>query len=539
MLAWNIANVWESVAKAQPDHLTVCQGEERWSAARLDQHADALSHALLAAGLGRQSKVAVYLFNCPQFLAAYLGACKASMVPLNVNFRYGPTELLYLLDNSDAEAVVFDASFAAKLAEIRPQLPNVKLWLAVGADVPPWASSFDTLAPAKRVQVPWERSADDLLLLYTGGTTGMPKGVMWRQEDLLGVGNFGANPLLGVPPLTAPEEAGPRAQRVPRPVHCIACPLMHGTGLFGALAVLNMGGCIVLLDKHKFDAEALWDRVERHRVTRISIVGQAFALPMLEALDTYPERWDLRSLRVIGSSGAMWSRENKRGLLRHLPELTLSDSFSSSEAMGLGVSLFNARDEQQTAHFALGAKCAVFDDNGQRVTPGSGKRGRVAVTGHIPLGYYKDPIKTAQTFPVYEGKRWSLPGDYAEVNADGTLTLLGRGSQCINTAGEKVFPEEVEEALKRHAAVRDAAVVGVPDERFGERICALVQLVAAEPIQQVSEAELIAHVKAQLAAYKAPRHVFVIDELYRAPNGKLDYPRAKSIAQTRWAALSE
>lgn len=536
MLAWNIANVWESVAAAQPDHLTVCQGEERWSAARLDQHADALANALLAAGLGRQSKLAVYLYNCPQFLAAYLGAFKASMVPLNVNFRYGPTELLYLLDNSDAEAVVFDASFAAKLSEIRSQLPNVKLWLAVGSDVPPWAESFDALAPAKRVQTAWERSADDLMLLYTGGTTGMPKGVMWRQEDLLGVGNFVSNPLLGIPPLTAPEEAGPRAQRVPRPVHCIACPLMHGTGLFGALAVLNMGGTIVLLDKHKLDAEALWDNVERHRVTRISIVGEAFALPMLEALDKHQGRWDLRSLRVIGSSGAMWSRENKQALLRHLPELTLSDAFSSSEAMGLGNSLSNARDEKQTAQFVLGAKCAVFDDNGQRVTPGSGKRGRVAVTGHIPLGYYKDPLKTAQTFPVIEGQRWSLPGDYAEVNADGTLTLLGRGSQCINSGGEKVFPEEVEEALKRHAGVRDAAVVGVPDPRYGERICALVQLTAAEP---ADEATLIAYVKAQLASYKAPRHVFVIDELYRAPNGKLDYPRAKRIAQARWAELAK
>jgi acyl-CoA synthetase (AMP-forming)/AMP-acid ligase II len=516
--------------------LTLCQGEERWSAARVDQHADALASALLAAGLGQQSKVAVYLFNCPQFVVAYLGACKVSMVPLNVNFRYGPTELLYLLDNSDAEAVVFDASFAPKLAEIRAQLPNVKLWLAVGTDVPPWASGFDTLAPAKRVQARWERSADDLLLLYTGGTTGMPKGVMWRQEDLLGVGNFVANPLLAIPPLTAPEEAGPRAQRVPRPVHCIACPLMHGTGLFGALAVLNMGGTIVLLDKHKFDAEALWDRVEHHRATRISIVGQAFALPMLEALDKHPGRWDLRSLRVIGSSGAMWSRENKQGLLRHMPELTLSDAFSSSEAMGLGTSLFNARDEKATAQFALGAKCTVFGDDGQRVTPGSGVRGRVAVTGHIPLGYYKDPVKTAQTFPTIEGKRWSLPGDYAEVNADGTLTLLGRGSQCINSAGEKVFPEEVEEALKRHTAVRDAAVVGVPDERYGERICALVQLSAAA---NVTEATLIAHVKAQLAAYKAPRHIFVLDELYRAPNGKLDYPRAKRIAQARWAERAE
>lgn len=332
VLAWNIANVWESVAAAQPDHPTVIQGEDQWSTARLDQHANALAHALLAAGLGQQAKVAVYLHNCPQFLAAYLGACKASMVPVNVNFRYGPSELSYLLDNSDAEAVVFDASFAPKLDEIRLQLPKVKVWLAVGANVPAWSASFDELATRTAldpVRTPWGRSGDDLLLLYTGGTTGLPKGVMWRQEDLLGVGNFVANPLLGIPALASPEDAGPRAQRVPRPVTCIACPLMHGTGMFTALSALHMGGTILLLDKQSFDAAALWDQVERWRATRISIVGQAFALPMLEALDRYPGRWKLPALRVIGSSGAMWSRENKLGLLRHLPTITLSDSFSS------------------------------------------------------------------------------------------------------------------------------------------------------------------------------------------------------------------
>jgi acyl-CoA synthetase (AMP-forming)/AMP-acid ligase II len=232
---------------------------------------------------------------------------------------------------------------------------------------------------------------------------------------------------------------------------------------------------------------------------------------------------------MIGSSGAMWSHENKQGLLRHMPAVTLADAFASSEAMGLGASLTTVGAAKATAHFALGERCAVFDDAGQRVEPGSGVRGRVAVSGYLPLGYYKDPVKTAQTFPTIEGQRWSFPGDFAEVNSDGTLTLLGRGSQCINTGGEKVFPEEVEEALKRHAGVRDAAVVGLPDPRFGERVCAIVQLRRAGA---ASESDLISHIKAQLAAYKAPRHVIFVDELYRAPSGKLDYQATKQFAES-------
>lgn len=536
VLAWNIANIWESVAAAQPDHPTIIQGEDTWSAARLDRHAHALASALLERGLGHQSKVAIYLQNCPQFLVALLAAVKASLVPVNVNFRYGPHELLYLLDNCDAEAVIFDSSFAPKLEEIRARLPLVKMWLAVGTNAPAWSSSFAAVAERAPRTLDVQRSADDLLLLYTGGTTGFPKGVMWRQEDLIGVGNFVADPVRGVAPLTSPEEAGPRAQRVPRPVACIACPLMHGTGLFGALRALHMGGTIVLPASTTFSAEALWDQIERFRVTRLSIVGESFAMPLLDALDQHPERWDLRSLLVITSSGAMWSQQNKRGLLRHMPWVTLADAFASSEAMGLGASLFSAQAQPETARFTIGPNCAVFDEAGRRVAPGSGARGLVAVTGHIPLGYYKDPEKTARTFPVLDGRRWSMPGDYAEVEASGNLVLIGRGSQCINTGGEKVFPEEVEEALKRHHDVRDAAVVGLRDERYGERVCAVVSLRAAA---SGCESTLIAHTKTELAGYKAPRHIFFVDELYRAPNGKLDYPAVKRFAHEQYQALNE
>jgi acyl-CoA synthetase (AMP-forming)/AMP-acid ligase II len=541
MLAWNYANIWESIAAAQPNQPAVVQGDEVWSASQLDAHADGLASLFLSAGLMQQSKVAVYLYNCPQFIASYLGAFKAGLAAVNTNFRYGPSELFYLFDNADAEAIVFHASFAPQVESIRSRLSKVKLWLAVGDGAPSWAERYDQRVSdrpsARGVQAPWGRSGDDLLLLYTGGTTGAPKGVMWRQEDLIGAGNFGANALLNVPAMTSPEEAGRRALALERPISMVPCPLMHGTGLLGAFSSLGGGGTIVLLDGTGFDAEQLWTQVERWHATRIAIVGQPFAAPMLEALERHPKRWDLGSVRAIMSSGAMWSQENKRALHRHLPAVVLADGFSSSEAMSMGYSLSGAGSESATAHFHVGERCAVFNDAGERVKPGSGERGRVAVSGHIPLGYYKDPIKSAQTFPTLEGRRWSMPGDYAELNLDGTLTLIGRGSQCINTGGEKVYPEEVEEALKRHPSVRDVAVVGIPDERYGERICAIVQLKAA--VEPAGEGVLIAHTKTQLAAYKAPRHVFFVDEVYRAPNGKLDYPASKQLASERYQVLSK
>jgi acyl-CoA synthetase (AMP-forming)/AMP-acid ligase II len=366
-------------------------------------------------------------------------------------------------------------------------------------------------------------------LLYTGGTTGMPKGVMWRQGDLIGRGNFGANPAVGLPPLEHPAQAGPRAKTLPiRSRSLIAPPLMHGTGQLAAIGALAQGGAALLLPQGHFDAEALWDLADKHKATRITIVGEPFAQPMLAALDANPGRWDLSSVMFIGSSGAMWSRENKLGLLRHMPQLQLVDSFSSSEALGMGLSTMTATAEVATARFVLGPECAVFTEDGRRVTPGSGERGRVAVGGYLPVGYYKDEAKTAATFPVIEGKRWSIPGDWAEIGADGEIVLLGRGSQCINTGGEKVFPEEVEEVLKLHPAVRDAAVTGLPDARFGERVAALVELMAGA--EAPSEVELIAHVKGRLAHYKAPRHALVVDTLGRAPSGKLDYKAIKARA---------
>ncbi|MCA1748903.1 MAG: AMP-binding protein, partial [Sphingomonadales bacterium] len=308
----------------------------------------------------------------------------------------------------------------------------------------------------------------------------------------------------------------------------VAPPLMHGTGLLSAFMALGSGGTVILLPTGKFSPEEMLDTAARHRATRWTIVGEPFARPILDALEANPDRWDLSSVLLITSSGAMWTRETKMGLIRHMPQVNLYDSYSSSEALGMGLSITNAQGETQTARFAIGETCAVFTEDHKRVEPGSGEKGLLAVGGFNPVGYYKDEEKTAKTFPVIDGERWCMPGDWALVNADGSLEILGRGSQCINTGGEKVFPEEVEEALRRHEAVRDVAVTGLPDPKWGERICAVIEL---EPgAGNPGEDALRAHVRTQLADYKVPRDFVFVDSVGRAPNGKLDYKAVKQVA---------
>jgi acyl-CoA synthetase (AMP-forming)/AMP-acid ligase II len=534
--SWTFADVWEAIAAVQPDHPAFIQGDRVLTWSEFDARADALAAYMIAAGLGHQAKVAAFLYNGPEYVESYYAAFKGGFAPVNTNYRYGPEELFYLFDNADAQAVVFHSGFTEVLETIRGRLSGVKAWIAVaepGHPVPAWASDYDAIVaqvPARRpVKAPWGRSGDDLLLLYTGGTTGMPKGVMWAQDDLFNVIGAGGNALLGIPPavdipdliarITSPEHL--------RPTTLIACPLMHGTGQFSNLIAFNVGGTAAYLPSRRFNAMELWDETDRLVATNIVIVGLAFSTPMLEALEANPGRWDLSTVRAMSSSGSMWSQENKQGLLSFAKNAMIFDSFGSSEAVGLGVSASAPGAEAKTAAFVAGPNCVVFTEDGLRVAPGSGERGMVAVSGLLPRGYYKDEEKTAKTFKIIEGIRWSVPGDWAEVNEDGSLKLLGRGSVCINTGGEKVFPEEVEEALKTHVSVRDAVVVGLPDPRFGERICAVVE---TDGSARPTLAELSEHVRASLAGYKAPRDLVLVESIGRAPNGKVDYKAIKDRA---------
>ena len=537
---WNIAEIWERNADRFPDALAQLQGDRSYTWAEFDRRADGIAATLLAAGLGHQAKVAHYLYNCPEYLESMFGLFKAALVPVNTNYRYTDDELAYLWDNADAEAVVFHASFTDRCEHMRARAPKVKLWIWVDdgtAPCPDWAVSYETAAAAAdgRVVPSWGRSPDDLYILFTGGTTGMPKGVMWRQDDM--IGSLDAASKRPLPAVPGWDEFDARMAK-PGPRNLPAAPLMHGTGAFNAMWNLALAGSVVTLVNRHFDPVDLLTTIEEHRVNSISIVGDAFAKPILRALDAEPERWDISSLRVIISSGVMWASETKRGLLRHNARLIMIDSLGSSEAIGMASNTTTAESAandtstgaSSVAKFALGPNTKVLTEDGREVLPGTGERGRVALRGRTPVGYYKDEAKSASTFITFEGVRWSIPGDWAEVEADGTLKLYGRGSQCINTGGEKVFPEEVEEALKTHPTVADAAVVGVPDERFGEAITALVEPHGTDPID---EAALIAHVREHLAAYKSPKRILTIDTVGRAANGKLDYKRLKQEAIDR------
>ncbi|HZU73792.1 MAG TPA: AMP-binding protein [Acidimicrobiales bacterium] len=520
MAVFGFAEVWEGVARARGDSPALAHGQRTVSWTELDRRADALASAFLAAGFSHQDKVANYLYNCPEYLEALFATVKAGLVPVNTNYRYGPDELVYLWDNADAVAVVFDAAFTDMVDSLRGRVPKVKLWVRLGdaGSCPEWAIDYDTVVSQRvpgPVAGPWGRRPEDLIFVYTGGTTGMPKGVMWQQGDL-GRGQAAARG--AQPPETVQDIVSNLAPE--GPVMLAASPLMHATAMFTAFGTLRQGGCVVTLESRGLDPVELLDAVVRNKANSVVIVGDVFARPVLRCLDDEPGRWDLESLRAIISSGVMWSEPIKQGLLKHKPSLILFDSLGSSEAPGLGQSVSSGDGVIATASFKLGETARIITDDGRDVVPGSGEIGMLARTGAIPLGYYKDEAKTAATFRTIDGVRYVIPGDFASVDEDGTVHLLGRGSQCINTGGEKVFPEEVEEVLKEHPAVLDVAVVGVPDEMWGEAVCALVQL---RPDEQLDEAGLIEHVKLRLARYKAPKRVFAVASVGRAPSGKLDY----------------
>jgi 3-oxocholest-4-en-26-oate---CoA ligase len=530
MTEFAFADVWEEVANARGDRPAQVQGRRQFSWTELDRRADALAAAFLASGARRQDKVANYLYNGPEYMESFFAAVKAGLVPVNTNYRYRADELSYLWANADAVAVVFDAAFTALVDAARSRVPEVRLWVRVGdpADCPTWAIAYDHLVSRSvdgPVRAPWGRSPDDQIFIYTGGTTGMPKGVMWRQGTITG-----APPAPGTP--AAPESLSEVAATLPAtgPAVLPACPLMHATGLFTALATLRQGGCLVTLEDPGFDAVELLDAVARERVASLSIVGDVFARPIVNALDAEPGRWDLSSLRAVFSSGVMWSEPVKQALLEHKPSLLLFDSLGSSEALGLAHSVSTADGVTATASFRLGERTRVITDDGTDVVPGSGQVGMLALSGVVPEGYYKDEVKSATTFRVIDGVRYVIPGDFACVEADGSVRLLGRGSQCINTGGEKVFSEEVEEVLKERDDIVDAAVVGVPDERWGEAVCALVEV---RPDAPIDDDAVIDYVKARLANFKAPKRVLTVASIGRSPSGKLDYARLRADAAAR------
>jgi len=515
---WNYADVWETVAAERGSATALVHGDRRVSWSELDRRADGVAAALIESGAAHQERIACYLYNSPEYLETVFAACKASLVPVNTNYRYGPDELAYLWDNADAVAVVFHGVFAERIAGMRDRARRVRTWLWVddgSGPCPAWAVPYEHAATQKvghSVRGARARSGDDLIMIYTGGTTGMPKGVMWRQDDL-----YRCFDTRNEPESFDPDVVRARVRAEQPDPGVPGAPLMHATGFMFALSLLNQGGTVVTLTSRTFDPEELLTTIERERVIALAVVGDAFARPLVEAAEAALEPHDLSSLALIVSAGVMFSADVKAALARQAPGALIVDVLGSTEAHGLGTAVSSASGGASTAKFRLGAHALVLADDGSAVGPG--RRGRLAVRGLTPIGYHKDPEKTAATFPEIDGERYAVPGDWAQVESDGTITLLGRGSLCINTGGEKVFPEEVEEALKTHPVVRDAIVVGVPDDRFGEAIAAGIE--ARE--DGWSAAELASHVRSQLASYKAPRHVVAFTALPRGPNGKADY----------------
>ena len=535
-MAWNFGDILDTVGAHVPPQAPAFIHSQRvisWGDA--NQMTNKLARALIARGAQPGDKIAIYMRNRPEYLLALAAAWKARLTHVNVNYRYTPEEVWYIFDNSDAQTVVYASEFRDAVAEIRPRLPMVKTWIEVGAAgaIAPFAESFDDLAQqGKGDPLGIERSGDDQFFIYTGGTTGMPKGVMWAHDDLREIMLQGPR-LLGPVPETLEELAVFTRQTGPGGCILPAPPLMHGTGLLTSMGTMMGGGCVVTLEGQTFDPVEMLKATHQHRPQTLVIVGDAFGKPLLNALNAAPGVYDLSSVAVIISSGVMWSLEVKAGLLAHMPNAVLNDGFSSSEALGMGVSLMTKDAQVQTAKFVLGSRCKGFDEKDQPVAPGSGLSGMVAIAPPNPIGYYKDEEKSARTFRLIDGVRYSIPGDWCVVETDGSLTLLGRGSACINTAGEKVFPEEVEEALKTHPCVEDALVIGLADDKWGQSVTGVVRLVDGAAL---AEDELRAHVRKALAGYKTPKRVFATTEVLRASNGKADYPTARRIAQDGAAA---
>ncbi|MGU3584671.1 acyl-CoA synthetase [Rhodococcus sp. C26F] len=534
----NLADLFEAAADAVPDRTALVCGDTRLTYRALENGANRLAHHLASEGVAAGDHVGMYMRNSIEFVEALLACLKIRAVPVNVNYRYVDAELRYLFDNAELVAVVADRDFAATAAAVLPHTPTVRHVILVdGNDAAGTVRSaepdiealdwgrvtvvtFDaavTAQPADRTFP--DRSADDLFIIYTGGTTGMPKGVMWRQEDFFHAALSGGNPF--GEPYTDPDEVAAAVPHIQEMTWVLTAPLIHGAALYSLFTAFCLGTTHVLMPK--FDAGEALALVERERAMTLTVVGDAMARPLADAIAENGTAYDLNSLQIVSSGGALFSRGVREQLVALLPHLTVRDGFGASES-GVDGNLEIGAD-------GLMRICAkptvrVVDDRMRPVAAGSGEVGHIARSGNVPLGYWGDPEKTAATFPVVDGVRMSILGDMGRVETDGTIVLLGRGSMCINTGGEKVYPEEVEMAIKSHPAVMDALVAGIDDQRYGQQVGAVVQPREGHQVPDLEE--LIAHVTTQVARYKAPRTVVAVETIVRSPAGKADYRWAKA-----------
>ena len=524
---FNLADLFEVVAAAVPDRIAFICAKQRISFKALDQRANRLGNALRERGIKRGDNVGIQLYNSAEYLETFLACCKIGAAPVNVNYRYKGEELAFLYASLDFRALVYEAEFAPAVSQALQQAPLLGLLLHCGADAlaAPGLPYEDFLASAATELQDPLRSDQDIYMLCTGGTTGMPKGVMWPHRSLFMAALGGGGIYFRRPPIEAPEELAALVSAAQPLVYLACAPLMHGAAMWATLISLFAGHCVVVNDQHQFDAEHVWDIVERDAVNILSIVGDAMALPMIRALEAHPDRWDLSRVMVFGNGGAMFSPHLQQRLKAMLPQLIINNGMGSSEAGLVGG---GDKPVQGDGFICITPRpdLALIDEQ-RRIVAAPGDFGILARSGNTPIGYYGDATKTAETFVTIDGRLWVLTGDQARIDANGDIVVLGRGSECINTGGEKVFPEEVEVAARRYAAVRDVLIIGMPDERWGQKVAAVLELQAGEDF---SLAEFDRICRQHLAAYKLPRAVYLAAKVQRSPAGKADYRWAKEYA---------
>ncbi len=530
---FNLADLFEIVAGAVPERTAFRCGDARLSFRELDARATRLASALRARGIGRGDNVGIQLYNSVEYLETFFACCKIGAAPVNVNYRYVADELAHLFGMLELKALVYGEAFEAEVAKTVPRLPALRLRLRVGgaAGRPDEVEDYaEALASGAAALDDPGRSDDDIYMLCTGGTTGMPKGVMWPHKAIFMAAMGGGGMYFRRPPIQRPEELLEFVPLGPELTYFATAPLMHAAAMWATLIGLLSGYTVVVNDQPSFDAEHVWDIVVRDGVNIVSIVGDAMAQPLVRALEQQPQRWDLSRLMIFGNGGAIFSRRLQERLKAQLPRIAITNALGSSESGALG-GVDRADHADGFMVFEPRADLAVIDD-AHRIVTAPGAEGTLSRTGFTPIGYWGDPQKTAQTFIRIDGRLWVLTGDRARIDGQGHYVVVGRGSQCINTGGEKVYPEEVEEAARLYGAVDDVLVVGVPDERWGQKVVAIVR---PAPGQAFDREEFERVCRAGLAGYKVPREVVVVGEIKRSPAGKADYAWARQVAIDRLA----
>ncbi len=542
-MALNLADLFEHAADVFGDRVAVACGDREVTYRQLDERSTRLAHHLASIGVGPGDHVGLYARNSIEAVETLLAACKLRAAAVNINYRYTETELRYMFADADVTALVHDRQYVPRVAAARPAAPGLRGTVLIndGSTAEPaepgvtagpsepgggaecGGADYDAaLAAASPYRDFAPRSPDDHYLIYTGGTTGYPKGVVWRHEDVWRTLGGGIDFVTGIP-LPGEWEQARRGQESSGLVKLCAAPLIHGNAQWAALAALFAGDTVVLLPR--FDADEIWLAVQRRKINLLVIIGDAMARPLIEALAAGD--YDASSLLAISSSAALFSPVVKDACLAALPNVVITDAIGSSETGFTGISFVAAGGHARGGPTVTpGPATIVIDDQGRPAAPG--QVGRLGRGGHLPVGYYKDPAKTEAMFATVDGIRYAVPGDLARLEADGTITLLGRGNTCVNTGGEKVFPEEVEGALKSHADVFDALVIGVPDARLGQRVAALVQ---PRDGRALDLAALDAHLRDRIAGYKVPRSVWLVEAIGRGPSGKPDYGWARRHAE--------